>query len=358
MSNPKRRLEALFQPPEIDHRKVAVEVSQEARWCFRDVARSMVLQGSYRNGTDIDIVSDVDLLLFGSWSPLIIYGYRTVDELDEDGLAIPLPYEKLHGGGMIYYRRDNTKKLTIPNSHLFEGFDNTSYKSRKNGYSSTQFDIIFNSSLSKHYSEFRKEVFDHCNTSSNPTDGGVSIKVPANMFSYDASGNVDIVPCIEGKFFERPPVGVPIRAGGFRRCILVWPTDGRPPLLSFPLEHTSRLFSKNSRAVTGGRFKATIRAFKRLQYLGVSEGYISTPIKSYWIENLLFHVPNRYYTVDMRDTLIMCMKVVSDMTISSSGFLLQTHGLLPLFGTQFADKGKISATWEELMTFSKNYLQV
>ena len=71
-------------------------------------------------------------------------------------------------------------------------------------------------------------------------------------------------------------------------------TNNGISVINFPKQHYESLTNKS--ALTKGNFKETVRMFKSMKNVLIDDGLLfDDKVKSYFIENLLFNVPNRYF---------------------------------------------------------------
>jgi predicted nucleotidyltransferase len=195
------------------------------------------LQGSYANKTNINQSSDVDLVVL-----------------------LKLPFE------------ENVKAL---DHHALDNF-NERYQQDPYGWKKFRADVL----ASLRESFFVKEG-DKC---AGIQDWDSPVRVPA-----------DILPAIEYRLYSGfPAPGHEIYEDG-----VYFQNKARQPIVNFPKQHLDNGNEKDHR--TGRRFKQVVRIVKHLRRRAIDCGEMDKgALPPYFIECLLFNVPDRVYR---RDTL-------------------------------------------------------
>jgi Nucleotidyltransferase domain len=100
--------------------------------------------------------------------------------------------------------------------------------------------------------------------------------------------------------------------------------------LNYPKLHIENGEAKNSEFQTDGRYKPSVRMFKNARNTATERGLlIDGTAPSYFVECLLFNVPNECYTASVGDTYAAVVNHLSGNSIA--GYDCQ-NGQLPLFG--------------------------
>lgn len=118
----------------------------------------------------------------------------------------------------------------------------------------------------------------------------------------------DVLPCFTFKKF----MSFESNANNNFRKGIKFITDGGQTVINYPKQHYDALTSK-SRNTSGG-FKETVRMFKNFREELIDHGRLNPGLpKSYFIENLLFNIPDNLFTGSYRDRLInICGRLVDD----------------------------------------------
>ncbi len=117
--------------------------------------------------------------------------------------------------------------------------------------------------------------------------------------------NADVVPCFTLKRFR---TATEVSAEGIR-----FYSDDNKEIESFPEQHYRNGVSKNTS--TGRMYKRTVRILKRVRNELIESGTISEKlVSSFFIECLVYNVPNGHFSSGYRDTLkSVIAKVYNDM---------------------------------------------
>lgn len=231
---------------------------------------SIYLQGSYRNSTNIYGNSDVDIVV---QTNNVFYG-------DPSGLS-------------------NKKK------EIYESLRNQSQYT---------------------WSIYKKEVLDTLINyfgSDNIEIGNKSIKI--NTGSYEA----DVVPCIQyRKYID---YGYSSDSQIFIEGIKFFTTRENREVINYPKRHYSFGAEKNQQ--TNEMYKKTVRIFKNMKSKLVNSSKLEkSTAPSYFIENLLYNVPNdKFIRNDFSQTVYNLLKWLSDNKNNLSSFVCQNN-IVDLFG--------------------------
>jgi hypothetical protein len=125
-------------------------------------------------------------------------------------------------------------------------------------------------------------------------------------------------------------------------------------LSNFPKQHIDNSQAKNAPLRTNGRYKPTVRMFKNARNSAVTRGFlIADAAPSYFIEGLLYNVPDQLFTSDPEETFV---GVYNHLHPRQANTLTSQNGIIPLIGTaptqwQFASVQRFMAglrrLWDE-----------
>lgn len=256
------------------------------------------LQGSYANHTNIRRESDVDIAL----------QYNGV------------------------FRYDDSK------------LDAVTKQKRNNAF--VRADMTFEQYKTKIFNELYQEA-SKFNSVSDIKYKAKSIKISLQNPSID----VDVVPCFLYKNYWTFSEYDPLNKNHYKHGIALDDTDTGKPLINYPKIHKENGEEKSAR--TNKNYKATIRYIKKIKSLLVDKGIIDEKLApSYFIENLLFNVPdNLFDRVSYLKTFDNILNYLSD-TSRYDAFLCQ-HKQWRLFGS-------LSTQWneEDARSFVKKLIEV
>jgi hypothetical protein len=112
--------------------------------------------------------------------------------------------------------------------------------------------------------------------------------------------------------------------------------------LNYPKLHIANGEAKNSQLQANGRYKPSVRMFKNARNTATERGLlIDGAAPSYFVECLLFNVPDECYTASVGDTYAAVVNHLSSNSIA--GYHCQ-NGQLPLFGPASTQWNTIDAT--------------
>ncbi len=227
------------------------------------------LQGSYRNSTNIRGDSDVDVVV----------------QLNST------------------FHSDKSR-LSIEEKRLYEStFSRASYQ----------------------WADFRADVLAALRAYYGPaavTEGNKSVKIAGD------SGRLptDVVPCLQyRRYFSFKGASSPFTEG-----IVFWATRDSHRIINFPKLHFQNGADKNSAAETSGWYKPSVRMLKNARTWLVDHGYIGGGLApSYFLECLLYNVPDANYGVNYRDTYAGVVNYLDQAILTS--FMCQNKQM-SLFG--------------------------
>lgn len=176
------------------------------------------------------------------------------------------------------------------------------------------------------WQNFKNEVLETLETafgSYNVEVGNKSIKIDNG--SYEA----DVVPCFEYRkyiSFGENEIDRKYIPG-----IKFYTTNENREVVNYPKEHYSKGADKNKRV--NKKYKPTIRIFKNVKKKLIEKDMINKDqAPSYFIENLLYNVPDEYFeNINLSTRVYDIMKWLQDNNGSFSRFLCQNEQI-KLFG--------------------------
>jgi len=141
--------------------------------------------------------------------------------------------------------------------------------------------------------------------------------------------NADVIPCLTYRnygFFENA------NNQKFDEGIY-FITNQNIKVVNYPKQHYDSLTSKSFE--TNGNFKSTVRMFKNIKDDLIDKGHLGEDVaKSYFIENLLFNVPNNLfsgtYTERFKNVLNLLIEQFNNSKFS--GYYC-ANGIIPLFSS-------------------------
>lgn len=203
---------------------------------------SIFLQGSYGNDTNIYADSDVDVVI--STSSIYYYDDSQLSEADRS-----LFYSNISSGG---------------------------------GYS---------------YDQFKGEVYAQLTKSfgNSVKTGKKAIFVPASGSRRDS----DVLPAVEHRRYTRYKG---IYDNSFDEGICFWTTDGLK-IINYPKQHSDNCTAKHQ--TTNSWFKPSVRILKNMRNSMIAKGYLADGVApSYFLEGLLYNVPNGLFGKSYGDTIV------------------------------------------------------
>lgn len=212
-------------------------------------SKSIFLQGSYGNDTNIYADSDVDVVIATD----SIYYYGT-DDLTPD-------------------------EVTAFKANLAGG----------SGYT---------------YGKFKAEVLAQLTKKfgSSVKPGKKAIFVKGDGGRRDA----DVLPAVEFRRYTRyrSPTDRSYYEG-----ITFWTSDGKQ-IINFPKHHSANATTKHQ--ASNSWFKPTVRIFKNMRNVMIAKGYLAEGVApSYFLEGMLYNVPNNLFGVRYEDTCVNAINWLS-----------------------------------------------
>ncbi len=199
-----------------------------------------------------------------------------------------------------------------------------------------QLDSIFYSNLSKEqklrfgfigasstygWSEFRDDCFSALRKyygSGKVEEGRKSIKVQTPHL------RADVVPCVQYRRYRSNPQSADDYVEGMR----FWVQEEHRWVINYPKIHYANGVDKNSS--TEGRYKHMVRIFKNAKSFLVGKETIPPDLApSYFLECLLYNVPNRKFTGSLQEGFFNILNWLVDADLDE---LTCQNEQLPLFG--------------------------
>lgn len=252
------------QTPKILRERIEKKLTESESKISRKNQLEIYLQGSYRNNTNIYGNSDVDIVVQHDAT-----FFSDVSDLD-------------------------THEMTI-------------YKSSFNDASYT-------------WQDYKNEVIETLEGafgSNNVVVGNKSIKIDEG--SYEA----DVIPCFEYRKYIS--FGKNENEREYIPGIKFYTTNENRSVVNYPKVHYSKGAAKNKRV--NKRYKPTIRIFKNIKRKLIEKELINiNQVSSYFIENLLYNVPDEYFhIIDPSIRVYNIIKWLHDNRGSFSQFLCQNE---------------------------------
>jgi len=202
------------------------------------------------------------------------------------------------------------------------------------GLSSTERDQWRRNSGDPDYSwhEFRSDVVDVLKSrfgSSAVDQVGKAIEVETSKLPL----NADVLVCADHRDYYHYP-------NGYHSGIAFFDLNNTK-IVNYPKQHISNGSTKQSN--TNNRFKETVRIFKRTRnYLVDNNELTKENVPSYFIENLLYNVPDGRYVYNKQDRVAKILRYLN--TTDYSDWTCQ-NGITDIFGsgpaewnTRYADQ--------------------
>lgn len=214
---------------------------------YANRAYSIFLQGSYGNDTNIYADSDVDLVIM-----LERLHYLDLSQLSEED-KIAFERDRSPGDyGFTDFKRDVLAQLTRKFGHRVEAG--------------------------------RKAIF-----------------IPGN----DNRRDCDVLACVELRRYTRYK---DTQDNRFQRGICFW-TNAGVQIINFPKQHSDNCTTKHQ--ATDGWFKPVVRIVKNMRNRMIDADYLAEGIApSYFLEGLIYNVPNENFAVNYQDTVARALNWV------------------------------------------------
>ncbi|MCJ7570794.1 MAG: nucleotidyltransferase, partial [Candidatus Thermoplasmatota archaeon] len=159
------------------------------------------------------------------------------------------------------------------------------------------------------------------------TEGNKSLKIIGSSGRLSA----DVVVCIQYRKFQRFPS---INGQQYTEGIAFKTQRDSRWIINFPKSHLSNGEKKNNSFNTSGKYKPTIRFFKNARSYLVNNCVIKQDLApSYFIESLLYNVPNNHFENNYQNTFFNSMKwLINSFKNEEYKKLICQNEQLPLFG--------------------------
>ena len=179
---------------------------------------------------------------------------------------------------------------------------------------------------------FRSDVVDVLKSCFGPSavdPVGKAIEVDTSKLPL----NADVLVCADHRDYYHYP-------NGYHSGIAFFDLNNTK-IVNYPKQHISNGSAKHSS--TNNRFKETVRIFKRARnYLVAKNELTKETVPSYFIENLLYNVPDGRYTHNKQDRVAKILRYLN--TTGYSDWICQ-NGITAMFGsgpaewnTRYADQ--------------------
>lgn len=204
-------------------------------------------------------------------------------------------------------------ELTKTREYDYESMTNADMKMRDNFF--IDFEHYFDV---KHF----KDVLADALTQTlriNVNMGTTTIMIPAFGTLQHA---IDVFPCFKYKYF-RPE-------GGSMRSKLVYDQKLEEHFLMFTNLHTVNGDLKDT--MTQGNFKRMVRLFKNLVAISARENNMIHPVRGYYVECLLYNVPNEMYFAQDGKLLSVFLKVINWLNFANLDEFVCQNQIWSLWG--------------------------
>ncbi|WP_420768597.1 nucleotidyltransferase [Parageobacillus thermoglucosidasius] len=151
--------------------------------------------------------------------------------------------------------------------------------------------------------------------------GNKSIKVEGGSGRLPA----DIIPCLQYRKYRSFSI---YNTTDYVEGMKFYTMKDRTPIINYPKIHYANGSAKNQE--TNELFKRMVRIFKNARsYLVENKGFDKKKAPSYFIENLLYNVPNDHFNGTLQNTMYNILKYLHSADLNT--FICQNHQLR-LFG--------------------------
>lgn len=148
--------------------------------------------------------------------------------------------------------------------------------------------------------KFKADVLNWLRTNFGGTvrEGKKAIFIPGNGVRRDA----DVVVCVDHRqYWSSGSASSPAYSEG----ICFWTTENIK-IVNYPKQHSANSTTKHQ--ATSSRFKGNVRVLKNMRNRMIEKGFVRPGIApSYFIEGMLWNVPNGHFTFRYQDTFINYM---------------------------------------------------
>lgn len=168
------------------------------------------------------------------------------------------------------------------------------------------------------WNEFRSDVVDVLES----RFGSAAVDPVGKAIEVDSSNfNADVLVCADHRDYYNYP-------NGYHSGIAFFDLSNTK-IVNYPKKHISKGSTKQSS--TNDRFKETVQIFKRARnYLVDNNALNKENVPSYFIENLLYNVPDGRYTYDKQDRVLKILRYLN--TTDYSDWSCQ-NGITDMFGS-------------------------
>lgn len=154
------------------------------------------------------------------------------------------------------------------------------------------------------WQEFRTDVVDVLES----RFGSAAVDPVGKAIEVDTSNfNADVLVCANHRDYYHYP-------NGYHSGIAFFDLSNTK-IVNYPKQHIDKGSTKQSN--TNNRFKETVRIFKRARNYLVDHNQLDKEnVPSYFIENLLYNVPDGRYTYDKQDRVLKILRYLDDTNYS------------------------------------------
>lgn len=150
------------------------------------------------------------------------------------------------------------------------------------------------------FTKFKADVLKWLRTNFGGTvqEGKKAIFIPGNGVRRDA----DVMVCVDHRnYLSFNTAGTPVYSEG----ICFWTTENIK-IVNYPKQHSANCTIKHQ--ATSSRFKGNVRVIKNMRNRMIEKGFIRDGIApSYFLEGMLWNVPNGHFTSRYQEALINYM---------------------------------------------------
>jgi hypothetical protein len=138
----------------------------------------------------------------------------------------------------------------------------------------------------------------------------------------------DVIPCVAFRMYRNNHT--------YEEGICFFPKDSIVRIANFPKQHRENMSNKNSTLRSGPKFKGIVRAFKRLRdEIDPTGNGLKSISASYWIECLLYNVPDGRFAGSYEDAFLGCLSYLYGALDDTNNSFMQANDIYYLFHSSF-----------------------